>query len=361
MRVGMDFRGGSLTAASGTHVYFSALAEALEDLGVSVMRMFQEIPASGLSSSLRSPRSAAGALNGICQRAAYYRDAEQKIDLFATPHLNYFEGNKALRVVHVQDLAFQKVGGYSAIKRHFWSMSLNRTLKRFDKIIAISSSTANDITNTYNVPRSKMSVIPHGLDSRFRLAPLTEKTRTEAPMFLHIGAHHPRKRIPDAIKIFKSIKTREPASRMVIAGPFAADTATIEQTINDLDLAGTVDLRGPVSDQDLDQLYRQATGLIWTSAYEGFGLPLREAMALGVPLFSVTNSSVPEVTGGHYQEIDTHLPEQSAEAILACLADQDRLNAQLTKARTLARSRSWKDVATETLAVWEQAILERKS
>ena len=116
------------------------------------------------------------------------------------------------------------------------------------------------------------------------------------------------------------------------------------------------ELRGFVSEADLDDLYRTATLLVMPSAYEGFGLPVAEAMAHGCPVLVADNSSLPEVGGPSALVLDDATPGGIAAALVDALGDRAALAARGERARAEAARFSWAGAATATLDAYATAV-----
>ena len=254
-------------------------------------------------------------------------------------------------VVTVQDLAWERVpetfpAGFRRFARFFTRMSARHARR----IIATSTSTADDLVALYRVPRDNIRVVPIGITPA-----AAEPQPTREAFILAVGEFEPRKRILELIAGHRAYFTAAPADpppcRLVLAGSGGSQAHAVREA------AGPeVDLLGFVSDERLTDLYRRATLLVYPSSYEGFGLPVLEAMTHGCPALIARNSSLTEVGRDAAFYLDDPTPQGIAAALATTLADRDALAAAGETARAHAARFSWDAVAADTLAVYREAI-----
>lgn len=355
MRVAFDARGYSI-ASGGTYVYLSSLAAAATALGVTMTPLFDRLEARGLTRRL-GPAALMAWWRGHRARATAYREAltPQTADAFCTVHPNYFPYRGVPRVLHVQDLAFLHTDYYHPAKRKYWQRAVARALRDYEGLLAISAYTRDDLARTFDIDRDRVTIVHHGLDGAFLGRPL-KSWRPEAPLdLLCVGVHHPRKRVPEAVGFVAELRRAGLDARLTVVGPFSADTDRVRRAIAEHGLADHVTLTGPVDQHTLLDNYERADALLWTSAYEGFGLPLIEAMAMSVPIVAVNNSTVPELTEGHFVEIDVDDLAASARHARAALDDGEAINRRVAAAHGRAQGFTWPAAAQHSIDVWRQA------
>jgi glycosyltransferase involved in cell wall biosynthesis len=171
------------------------------------------------------------------------------------------------------------------------------TIRRADRILAISKRTADDLIAIMGVPAAKIEVVPLGVDAEFFEEVATRESGFGEPYFLAVGGVSPRKNSLRLLEAFRRWKASSPARgryRLVITGTSRyslSDPRVRERFGPDVELVGHVDTNR------LKELYRGATALLYPSLYEGFGLPILEAMACGTPVLTSTTGAAPEVAG----------------------------------------------------------------
>ncbi len=239
-------------------------------------------------------------------------------------------------IVTIQDLSFEREPWVMGPKdRLVFRASVRRAARKARCVLAISERTRRDVIELNRVPADRVVVTPLGVDAAFR--PGGERDS----YVLFVGAIQPRKDPLAAVDAATAL-----GLRLVVAGP-AKDPALAA----DLERRGA-DMRGYVSQQELAELYRRAACLVLPSRYEGFGLPVLEAMASGTPVVASPDPAVREVAGDAavYSE-----PDRLAEGIRRALTDRDRLSrAGVERARAFA----WEETARRTLAVYHAVLAE---
>lgn len=219
-----------------------------------------------------------------------------------------------------------------------------------DHFLADSAATAADLRRWYRVGDRPVTVVP--LASRY--APVPEPAPKQ-PYFLAVGTIEPRKNLENTVRGFLEFKQRHPLAShsLVIAGRGGWGRVAWRAIAE-----GRSDIRwtGYVDDVTLGNLYRQACGLVYPSFYEGFGLPVLEALALGCPVVTTNLSSLPEVGGEAVIYVDPHDPT-AIGAALGQLAFEPAF-AESLAVRGLARASQfhWDRTAEETCAVYESVV-----
>jgi glycosyltransferase involved in cell wall biosynthesis len=170
-----------------------------------------------------------------------------------------------------------------------------------------------------------------------------------------VGEFEPRKRVLELMRghdrYFATAPGWPPICRLVIAGAGGSQEAEAYERCG----VGC-DMLGFISDDELHELYRRATLFVSLSAYEGFGLPIVEAMAHGCPVLVADNSSQAEVAGEGAFLIHDASPEAIAERLTEVLADRDELELRAEAARARAAELSWTETARKTTDVWREAL-----
>jgi glycosyltransferase involved in cell wall biosynthesis len=241
------------------------------------------------------------------------------------------------------------------------------------QLIAISQATRNDLITHYSVAPEKIAVVYHGLGAQFH--PITSAATINAvharygiraPYFLYIGTVQPRKNLARLIDAFAQalragMTVPHPGGasgppHLLLAGKKGWMTAAIEQRAAAAGVAGQVHFTGYVDDADLPALLSGALAFVFPSRYEGFGMPVLEAMACGTPVLTSSSSSLPEIAGDAALLVDPHDTDAIASG-LTRLATEPALREQL-RMRGLARAAqfTWERCAAATLRVLLAAV-----
>jgi glycosyltransferase involved in cell wall biosynthesis len=256
------------------------------------------------------------------------------------------------QVVTVHDLSFERFpehfpGPFLRYVR--WTVRL--TARRATLILADSRATADDLVELYGVARERIRVVYPGV------GPVPAGERPREPLVLHVGELGRRKRIPELIEAFGRYRAAAPADpppcRLAIVGASGPDEAEIRALA---ERADGVDFLGYVDDAALDDLYRRATLVVYASAYEGFGLPIVEAMLRGTPVLAARNSSLPEAGGPLCHYLDDVAPEPFARRLLELLADREALLAGADRRREHALTFDWAQSAEALTGALRDAL-----
>jgi glycosyltransferase involved in cell wall biosynthesis len=162
---------------------------------------------------------------------------------------------------------------------------------------------------------------------------------------LGVGTLQPRKNFTGLIEAFSRLM--EPDLYLVLAGGLGWLHEPILEAISARSLQGRVHLLGFVDDQDLPALYNLAVAFAFPSWYEGFGLPVLEAMACGTPVVTASNSALPEVAGNAALMVDAASPEELAEALHVALVDDVQREHLVTAGLAQARAFTWERASAQ--------------
>ena len=231
-------------------------------------------------------------------------------------------------------------------------------------LVMISEATRKDWVENLNDTRSNMAVTLLSADPRLFYAPRTKKTSDE-PYILFTGGFDYRKNIDGAIESFALARKKHAKDadflkyRLVIVGKYDQPTKEkYEDFIDGKGLTGHVELTGFVSDARLAQLYQEADIFFFPSKYEGFGLPLLEAMLAGDFVVSADNSSLPEVCGGLAELFNADKMDQMAEALYrGYTKHKAETTADMRRRQDYALGFSWSKTARETLEMIERCAM----
>ena len=265
-------------------------------------------------------------------------------------------------MVTIHDLGYLHFPrAHRLLDRLYLDLSTRFNARAAAHIIADSQATKRDLVERYGVEPSKISVIYPGYDEE-AFQPVREREAIEAvkarygiagDYILFVGTIQPRKNLVRLMEAFSLLKRQAADLQLVIAGKKGWLYEAIFRRVEELGLEGQVVFTGYVAEEGLPALFSGARLFVFPSLYEGFGLPVLEAMACGTPVVCSNASSLPEVAGDAALLFDPLDVEGMAAAMGRVLGDE-RLRAELIE-RGLQRARgfSWEKCARETLAVLE--------
>jgi glycosyltransferase involved in cell wall biosynthesis len=272
-------------------------------------------------------------------------------------------------VVTVHDLTFVRTPELlPPLKRAYQTWFARVSVARARKVIAVSRQTAADLGECFGVPAGRVTVVYNGVAPEFRPGPAEERAqfriRKGLPMryLLYLGTLEPRKNLELLVGAFarwrRQAAPEDRAVQLVLAGAKGWYYEEIFRRVQELGLSDAVSFPGFIPAAELPDWYRGAEGFLYPSLMEGFGLPVLEAMACGVPVVCSQFPSLLEVAGNAALSVSAHDEEALAHAI-QLLTGQPELRAALA-AQGLARARmfTWRRCAEETIAVYERVLAE---
>ena len=238
-------------------------------------------------------------------------------------------------------------------------LALARVRRKADLIIVPSQAVERDVVERLGVREDRVTIVAHGCEPRFQ--PTADETAFCAaaaryglpPRYvLAVGTLEPRKNLTTLLRAFARLRDTaagNPPPGLVLAGARGWLDSPIYKTVRSLGLEEVVRVPGFIDDDDLPAVYRGAEMLVFPSLYEGFGLPVLEAMACGVPVVASNSSALPEVAGGAALLVDPHDVDALAVAIGRVLRD-DALRERLRLAGIARAGQfSWEAAARRTL------------
>jgi glycosyltransferase involved in cell wall biosynthesis len=286
------------------------------------------------------------------------------IDVFHATNYVLPPLSRARGVLTVHDLAFLAVPHLCSprIVRIF-SRSIRAHAARADRVIAVSEATKRDVVERLQVDPAKVSVTYQGASKVFQpipkeeaLARLARQHGISGPFILFVGTLEPRKNLLALFDAFARLSSDLP-HKLVLAGAMGWRSEPIRQALSRPDLADKVQWTGYLPDHaDLASFYSAADVFVLPSFYEGFGLPLLEAMSCGCPVIAANNSSMPEVAGDAGILVDARDVEGLANNIARVVCDPDLMARMRSRSRERATAFSWDHCAAQTLAVYRDAI-----
>jgi len=312
-----------------------------------------------------APNKLLNASIAFARRPTLDRLVGGRIDLVFLPNLNFVAPNPLIpTVLTIHDLSWKHSPQYYSHKMRLWHRTVQpaRLIGDAARVIVPSQSTHDDLVRAFQKSSDQIAVVPHGIDSAFQPRPEPRdhgvRSRYNLPKryALYMGTLEPRKNIAailDAVAAYRE-RTRDDL-HLVLAGGWGWNARDLKTRLATRYAQQTIHHLGYVPSQDRPALYRNAAVFIWPSKYEGFGLPILEAMACGTPVITSHTSSMPEVAGSAAILIDPFDPRDITVA-LEHLLHSKNLSARLRSAGLeRAKTFSWDTAARRTLDVFASA------
>jgi glycosyltransferase involved in cell wall biosynthesis len=305
-----------------------------------------------------------------------------KVDLFHSPDFTLpptLPGVPTLLTVH--DLSFIRDpdSAWPSL-RVFLNKAVPRSVKRATHVLADSQATKNDLVELFGTPAEKITVLYSGVEARF--APVRDRAEIDRvcakyqlprPFILSVGTLQPRKnyaRLIEAFGQFVAAHTSTAPLRgsaqyaacdydLVITGGRGWLYESIFEQVKRSGLEGRVHFPGFVDEADLPTLYSAADLFAYVSLYEGFGLPLLEAMACGAPVVGSNTSSLPEVLGDAGWQVDPRSVDDIAQALTRMMSTPELRQRSIGLGLERAQLFTWDKAARELLAIYEQVAQPR--
>lgn len=221
-----------------------------------------------------------------------------------------------------------------------------KILKRAAGLIAISENTRQDAIRVLGIAPEKIHTIHSGVAEQYFDA---RPTRRKRPYVLYVGAIEPRKNLDTLLDAWRQLNTTE--YDLVIAGATGWGS---EKTMSRIRAEATC--LGYVPESDLPGLVAGATAFVYPSLYEGFGFPVVQAMAAGVPVVTSNNSSLPEITGGAASLVDPKSAQEIATALRRLLESESCRVGMIARGRERARQFTWEACAERSLAFFRNVL-----
>ncbi|MBN1217541.1 MAG: glycosyltransferase family 4 protein [Anaerolineae bacterium] len=265
-------------------------------------------------------------------------------------------------IVTVHDLSFvrQPDSTMPGMAAHL-NTWVPRSVKRADHVIAVSEATRQDLIELYQTPPEKITTLYHGVSDEFspvkdpgELAAVRQKYGLkDRPFIFSVGTIQPRKNYRRLIQALAQI---DGALTLVIAGSKGWYYQDIFAEVTRQGLEKRVHFLGFVADEDLPALYSTASLFVLPSLYEGFGLPLLEAMACGTPVITSNQSSLPEVVGEAGVLVNPYDVDTLANSMSQVLNDTNLQQHLIEAGQIQAKKFTWEKMATELLELYHQVL-----
>ncbi|MCL4374442.1 glycosyltransferase family 4 protein [Patescibacteria group bacterium] len=259
-------------------------------------------------------------------------------------------------ITTIHDLAFfyypNEFLGQDLYKLKHWTAA---SVRRSRRVIAVSKTTKKDLLRFYHLPEDRIRVVYNGFEKN----PVPRRTSQDAiprppnryPYLLYVGTLQPRKNIETLIQAFAAIKHLYPHLQLYIVGKKGWQYEKVFSEIERLGIEDRVFVSGFVSDPQLAALYQNATCLVMPSFYEGFGLPVLEAMSFRCPVVSSFAASLPEVGADACLYFDPHSSSDLQEKLTMLMTDSQLRQELVRKGEQHIKQFSWNKCGEETFRV----------
>jgi glycosyltransferase involved in cell wall biosynthesis len=281
-------------------------------------------------------------------------------DVVHSPHPLLLPSRDAAQVVTVHDLDFLcNPDRVRAEIRRDYPRLVGEHVGRADRVVVPSEHTAAEVRRLLGVAPDRISVCPEG-SPPWPAVPPGSVGGDRAGYILFVGTLEARKNLPGLLEAFLIlVRRRRAAPRLVLAGKAPPEAASLLARLARPPFAGRVVYRGYVRPEDRLALYQGAAMLVLPSFEEGFGLPVLEAMALGIPVVASNRGALPEVVGDAGLLVGPDDWEALADAMDRVLSDVEYVTRAATAGATRARLFSWERCATLTRAAYDKAVEAR--
>jgi glycosyltransferase involved in cell wall biosynthesis len=291
---------------------------------------------------------------------------KEGLDLIYNPKLSIplLTWCKTVLVMHADQFATAHAFKWS--DRLYFTIANRLYCKRANAIIALTNTGASDIARYMGADPERIHVIYGAYNEhcrvlkKDRISESRSKYSLPERFILYVGGIDPTKNIGNLLTAYAKIRKSFP-HKLVFVGFNRLKVAEDLRLLDTLGLRDDVLFTGFIPDEDIPVLYNLADLLILPSFYEGFGIPVLEAMACGCPVVTTKTGCSPEVAGGAAILVDPHSPEEIAEAAQKVLSDGAVRADLVEKGLRRAQQFSWEKCARETLALFEETTTNTRS
>ena len=266
-------------------------------------------------------------------------------------------------ILNIYDLVFEKyVETMESKNRESFKRSFYKSVKRADQIITISESSKNELVEILKVPENKIHIVQPGIDFQKFNTKNSEVTKNVILKYslpedyiLYLGTLEPRKNISSIIRAYGSLRNNNKITeKLVIAGKKGWLFSEIFDLIKSLDLGNEVILTDYVDESDKPAIYQNAKLFVFPSLYEGFGMPILEAMAAGIPVITSNTSAMPEVVGDAAILVNPLSIEEISEAMLELMNNDKLSNELISKGFDQCKKFTWSNSANKLVEIYKK-------
>jgi glycosyltransferase involved in cell wall biosynthesis len=293
------------------------------------------------------------------------------VDIFFMPNINFVALSKSVKLVlTVHDLSYEIFPETFSLKRRAWHSFINprKLCQRADQIIAVSESSKADIVKYYKIVEQKIERIYNGIADELqkldrndpKLMEVKDRYHLPFNFIFYLGTIEPRKNIQAIVKAFDQMRSLGDNNlskyKLVIAGGKGWKIDDILNTMRNAKFTNDIIFTSCITNEDKAAVYTLASLFVYPSHFEGFGIPVLEAMRCGVPVIASNCSALPEVVDEGGILIDPDKPDELYRAMKAILSDRDFHGELAHRALKQSVRFNWRTAARQTLAIFEKIV-----
>jgi glycosyltransferase involved in cell wall biosynthesis len=281
---------------------------------------------------------------------------EKEIDLFISPDGYASLNTNTPQIITIHDVAFEHYKEHTPfLVYQYYKYFVPKFCKKATKILAVSTFTKQDIVNRYNIKNSKISVVYNGFDKKENISEITNETISNLitqNYFIFIGAVHPRKNVLGLLKSFEHFKSSfSHQHKLVIIGRKAWMNTELEDFYNKMQFKNDIIWIEKIERNNLLHVLQHAFALVYPSFFEGFGIPIIEAMSYGVPVITSNVSCMPEVAGNAAILVNPNDTNEIANAMNELIADKQLYSNLQQLGKKRAQDFDWNTSAKEVVEI----------
>lgn len=281
------------------------------------------------------------------------------IELFWSPrhHLPFFLPKKTKKILSIHDIVWKRcpetMTKFGLLQER---LMMPRSIKSATEIISVSKSTIKDLCDEFRVEPHRCTYIPPAVNADFHVQqPVSNVVTGETPYFLFVGTNEPRKNLSRLFHAYSLLSDEtKMRSSIVIVGNDGWNSKSVKEMIELFNLSKHVTFHSDIDEHELIKLYDKALFLALPSLYEGFGIPILEALTRNKPVLTSNNSSMPEVASscGHY--INPYSIASITEGLEKMITDASYRNSLSFSAKLIAANYSWDNAAIKLLEIMQE-------
>jgi len=364
LRVAFDASTAAFRQKTGTGVYCDELIRAYQsrfsnDQVIHTYRLSRRVR--GKSFLLPVPANASREI--LIDPWTYFKGGNYDIFHGLNSRLPLLTRSKMVATVH--DL-FSIFGEFSDAQfREDQAHKLKQMIARADHVIVPATFTRDELVNRIGVHSSKVTVVPEGVRQLFlnnskkqdSFARVQEHFKIKNPYLLFVGTLEKRKNVVGLIKTFVDLNRHYPEKMdLVLVGHPGFQYEEIKKEIEKSEIDSQIKILGFVGEVSLAELYQACEAFVFLSLEEGFGIPVIEAMACGVPVMTSNTTSLPEVGKGYSWLVDPHNHEEAAMTLAKILKKEPSTVERIKAGQAFARTQTWSMVAEKTREVYVRVL-----
>lgn len=243
----------------------------------------------------------------------------------------------------------------------FWRLFLWGSAHRSSRLIAVSQATREDLLHYYALPPGRVRVVHHGVGDRFFEIGWERRRLTPEPFVLCVSTLHPHKNLDRLVDAFAEVRRAIPCCKLTLVGLRGHHTKPLESRVHDLGLDDAVEFTGWIPRERLFDLFLRASAFVYPSLFEGFGMPVAEAMAAGIPTACSWIDPLREVAGDAALLFDPDDTRAIRDALLRLLGDGELRTRLAAAGPERASEFSWDEAAKQTLETILDAYRNKSS